>query len=231
MTIRYETLVAASLSEREVYRLLTGIVVPRPIAWITTRSEGGGINLAPFSAYVILANQPPMIGVSIGRRGAERKDTARNIQRTGNFVVNAPHISQAELVHLSSEELAHDMSEVEALGFSTIASDTIDVPRLDGVSIAMECEHVQSIEFGRAKTEFIVGEVKVIHVKEGLLDNGKIDTAALEPLGRVAGPRYAGIGPVTTFRGLQHTLYTERDAARPVGPDRSGEGELVPLEG
>lgn len=209
----YETLVTAGLSEREVYRLLTGIVVPRPIAWITTSSEDGGINLAPFSAFVILANNPPMIGISIGRRGAELKDTARNIQRTGQFVVNAPHVSQAELVHLSAEELPHDVSEVESLGFSTIPSDTIDVPRLDGVSIAMECEHVQSIEFGRAKTELIVGEVKVIHVKEGLLDNGKIDTAALEPLGRVAGPRYAGIGPVITFRGLQHTLYTERDGA------------------
>ncbi len=230
MTITYETLVTSGLSEREVYRLLTGIVVPRPIAWITTRSEDGGINLAPFSAYVILANEPPMIGVSIGRRGAELKDTARNIQRTGQFVVNAPHVSQAEFVHRSSEELPHDVSEVEAIGFRTIPSDTIDAPRLDGVSIAMECEHVQSIEFGRAKTELIVGEVKVIHVRQGLLDNGKIDTAALQPLGRVAGPRYAGVGSVITFRGLQHTLFTERDEAPAVEADRSGEGELVPFE-
>jgi flavin reductase (DIM6/NTAB) family NADH-FMN oxidoreductase RutF len=209
----YTTLVTEGLSEREVYRLLTGIVVPRPIAWITTRSEDGGVNLAPFSAYMILANDPAMIGVSIGRRGAELKDTTRNIQRTGQFVVNAPHVSQAELVHLSAEELPHGVSEVERLGCGVVPSDTIDVPRLACVSIAMECEHVQSIEFGRAKTELIVGEVKVVHVKEELLDNGKIDTAALEPLGRVAGPRYAGIGAVTAFRALQHTLYTERDGA------------------
>ena len=210
MTVKYDTLLASDLSEREVYRLLTGIVVPRPIAWITTRSENGGINLAPFSAYVILANEPPMIGVSIGRRGAELKDTSRNIKRTGEFVVNAPHLSQAELVHMSAEELQHHESEVETLGLKTVPSDTIDAPRLDGVSIAMECRHVQSIEFGRAKTELIVGEVQVVHVKEGLLVNGKIDTATLQPLGRVAGPRYAGIGEVTTFRGLQHTLYSER---------------------
>jgi flavin reductase (DIM6/NTAB) family NADH-FMN oxidoreductase RutF len=225
--MEYESLKTAGLTEREVYRLLTGIVVPRPIAWITTVSEDGGINLAPFSAFVILANDPPMIGVSIGRRGADLKDTARNIKRTGQFVVNSPHLSQVELVHLSAEELPHEVSEVHTLGLTTVPSDTIDAPRLDGVSIAMECEHVQSIEFGRAKTEFFVGEVNVIHVRSGLLDNGKIDTAALEPLGRVAGPRYAGIGPVMALRGLQHTLYTERDT---VPTARSGEGELVSIE-
>lgn len=210
---KYDTLVTSGLSEREIYRLLTGIVVPRPIAWITTRSEDGGVNLAPFSAFIILANDPPMIGVSIGRRGAELKDTARNIQRTGQYVVNSPHLSQAEFVHLSSQELPHHVSEVETLGLGTIPSDTIDPPRLAGVSTAMECEYVRSIEFGNTKTQLIVGEVKVIHIKEGLLDNGKIDTASLEPLGRVAGPRYAGIGAVTTYRGLQHTLYTERKDA------------------
>lgn len=213
MTTSYETIVTSGLTEREIYRLSTGIVVPRPIAWITTRSEDGGVNLAPFSAFVILANDPMMIGVSIGRRGADLKDTARNILRTGQFVVNSPHISQAELVHRSAEELAHEVSEVEELGLTTIPSLSIDVPRLADVSVAMECEWVQSIEFGRTKTELIVAEVKVVHVKEGLLDNGKIDTATLQPLGRVAGPRYAGIGTVSTFRGLQHTLYTEREGA------------------
>lgn len=210
MTGDFESLVASNLSEREVYRLLTGVIVPRPIAWITTRSENGGVNLAPFSAFVILSNAPAMIGVSIGRRGAELKDTARNIGRTGQFVVNSPHVSQAELVHLSAEEHPHEVSEVEALGLGTVPSDTIDVPRLEGVSIAMECEHVQSIPFGTTKTEFIVGEVKVVHVRKGLLDKGKIDTASLDPLGRVAGPRYAGVGDVISFRALQHTLFTEQ---------------------
>ena len=213
MTADYDTLVASDLSEREVYRLLVGIVVPRPIAWITTRSEAGGVNLAPFSAFVILANDPPIIGVSIGRRGAELKDTTRNIKRTGEFVVNAPHLSQAALVHESAEELPHHTSEVERLGLRTVPSDSVDAPRLDGVSTAMECAHIQTIEFGRAKTELIVGEVRVLHIKSGLLVDGKIDTAVLQPLGRVAGPSFAGIGDVTTFRALQHTLYSERGGA------------------
>ena len=213
MSVGYDTLDMAGLTERERYRLAVGIVVPRPIAWITTVSENGGINLAPFSAYVILANDPLMIGVSIGRKGADLKDTSRNMRRTRQFVVNAPHLSHAELVHMSAEELSDDVSEVEVLGLATIASDTIDVPRIADVAVAMECEFVQAIEFGRTKTELMVGEVKVVHIREGLLRNGKLDTAELQPLGRVAGPRYAGISEVLAFRGLVHTLYTERDDA------------------
>jgi flavin reductase (DIM6/NTAB) family NADH-FMN oxidoreductase RutF len=213
MTVRYDTVDMAGLTERERYRLAVGIVVPRPIAWITTVSENGGVNLAPFSAYVILANDPLMIGVSIGRKGADLKDTSRNMRRTRQFVVNAPHLSHAELVHMSAEELSDDVSEVEVLGMATIPSDTIDVPRLADVAVAMECEFVQAIEFGRTKTELMVGEVKLVHIREGLLNNGKLDTAELQPLGRVAGPRYAGISDVLAFRGLVHTLYTERDDA------------------
>ncbi len=213
MTVGYDTLDLAGMNERERYRLAIGIVVPRPIAWITTVSENGGINLAPFSAYVILANDPLMIGVSIGRKGADLKDTSRNMRRTGQFVVNAPHLSHAELVHMSAEELSDDVSEVDVLGLATVPSDTIDVPRLADVAVAMECEFVEAIEFGRAKTELMVGEVKVVHIKQGFLRNGKLETAELQPLGRIAGPRYAGISDVLSFRGLVHTLYTERDDA------------------
>lgn len=209
----FDTILAEQLSEREAYRLLTGIVVPRPIAWITTRSEDGGVNLAPFSAFVILANDPMVVGVSIGRRGAELKDTVRNIRRTGQYVINTPHVSHAEQVHLSAEELPHEVSEAEVLGLATVPGTAVDVPRLSDAPIAMECAFDRAIEFGRARTELIVGEVEVVHVRQGLLDRGKIDTAALEPLGRVAGPRFAGIGPVTSFRGLTHTLYTERDGS------------------
>lgn len=84
MTWEYDTILTDGLTEREAYKLLTGIVVPRPIAWITTCSEDGGVNLAPFSAYVILSNNPMMIGVSVGRRGADVKDTARNMNAPAN---------------------------------------------------------------------------------------------------------------------------------------------------
>lgn len=206
----HDSIAAEGLSEREVYKLLTGVVVPRPIAWITTRNVDGTVNLAPFSAFVILANDPPLIGVSIGRRGAELKDTTRNIRRTGQFVVNSVHASQSALVHRSSEELPAHVSEVDELGLDTIEGTSIDVPRLAGASTSMECEFVQAIEFGRAKTELLVGEVRHFHIGAGLLVDGKIDTARLEPLGRVAGPSYAPLGDVVTYGALQHTLYTER---------------------
>src|SRR4051794_36628533 len=81
---------AADLDASAAYRLLTGVIVPRPIAWITTRSADGDINLAPFSAFTLVANDPPMVGVNIGLRAGELKDTAANIEATGEYVINIP---------------------------------------------------------------------------------------------------------------------------------------------
>lgn len=79
-----------SMTPEQTYKLLTGVVVPRPIAWITTLSTSGVINLAPFSCFTFVSNAPPMIGINIGRKAGERKDTGHNIHETGEFVVHIP---------------------------------------------------------------------------------------------------------------------------------------------
>ncbi|MEK7438671.1 MAG: flavin reductase family protein, partial [Pseudomonadota bacterium] len=81
---------ANTLGPEAMYKLLTGIVVPRPIAWVTTLSPDGGVNLAPFSAFTFVSNKPPMLGINIGRKAGIMKDTANNIHATGEFVVNIP---------------------------------------------------------------------------------------------------------------------------------------------
>ncbi|MEQ3551048.1 flavin reductase family protein [Pseudonocardia nematodicida] len=194
-----------SLSPEQTYRLLTGVVVPRPIAWITTLSGDGVLNLAPFSCFTFVSNAPPMIGVNIGRKAGERKDTGHNIHTTGEFVVHIPDESMISDVHASAVEHPADASEVEILGLATTPSEHVAVPRLAGPAIAMECRLHSATAYGATGAEFVVGEVLAFHVRDGLLTDGKIDTAALAPIARLGGPTYAGLGAITRMQAVVQT--------------------------
>jgi len=196
---------ARSLSPEATYRLMSGIVVPRPIAWITTLSPTGVVNLAPFSCFTFLSNKPPLLGVNIGRKAGQRKDTGANIHALGEFVVNIGDASQMVAIHESSAEHAPDVSEAELLGLGTLPSETLRVPRLADAPVSMECKLQQVIPFGDTGAEFIVGEVLRFHIREGLLHDGKIDTRALDPVCRIGGPNYATLGEIVTLRGMQQT--------------------------
>src|SRR5690349_942033 len=110
------TLAAADLSAEACYKLLSGLVVPRPIAWISTRDAGGLVNLAPFSCYTFVCSKPPMVGVNIGRRDGELKDTARNIRDMKEFVVNIGDASMLEMIHRSADEYEPHEGEAQLLG-------------------------------------------------------------------------------------------------------------------
>jgi flavin reductase (DIM6/NTAB) family NADH-FMN oxidoreductase RutF len=190
------------MSPQDNYRLMTGIVVPRPIAWVTSLSAAGVVNLAPFSAFTFLSMKPVLLGINIGRKAGQRKDTANNIQRSGEYVVNIGDGSQMHAIHESSAEHAPDVSEVELLGLATEPCEQVRVPRLADAPVSMECRLEQVIPFGRTGSEFFVGEVVAIHVREGLLHNGKIESVALDPVCRLAGPNYATLGEIVTLRGV-----------------------------
>jgi flavin reductase (DIM6/NTAB) family NADH-FMN oxidoreductase RutF len=201
------TIDPASLSLSERYRLLTGIVVPRPIAWVTTLShKRGPVNLAPFSCFTFLCYDPMLLGFVVGRKNAGRKDTAANIAATGEFVIHIPDEPLVEPVHLSAIEHGPEVSEVDQLGLATSSSETISVPRLIDVPVSLECRHHRTIEFGDIRSEFIVGLVTRIHARDGLVTDGKIDTGELNPLSRLAGPRYASIGTVREMPAVAATL-------------------------
>lgn len=193
---------ADTLDTDATYKLMTGLVVPRPIAWVTTRSPEGVVNLAPFSAFTFVSNRPPMVGISVGRRAGERKDTGRNIHATREFVVNIPDDTMIEAVHLSAVEHEAHVSEVEELGLATSACVDISVPRLAGVPASLECRLHRAIDFGEGGSEFLVGEVLRFHLRDGLLSGGKVDTRALRPICRLAGPHYALLGEIVTMRAI-----------------------------
>lgn len=182
------------------YRLLTGIIVPRPIAWVTSQAApDAAVNLAPFSCFTFVCYEPMLVAFVVGRRLGERKDTSLNIGAAGEFVLHIPDTALAEEVHLSAVEHPPHVSEADHLGLSTVPSDIVQVPRLERAPIALECRYERSIEFGDISSEMIVGRVLRIHLRDGLLENGKIETAALDPLARIGGPRYTTLGHVISL--------------------------------
>jgi flavin reductase (DIM6/NTAB) family NADH-FMN oxidoreductase RutF len=199
----------AYLDAETAYRLITGVVVPRPIAWVTTLSNNGVVNLAPFSAFTFVSPKPPMLAISVGRKGGIYKDTAQNILNNEEYVVHIADSSLMTAVHESSTEHPPDVSEVEELRLSTLPGERIKVPRLAAAPVAMECRFRQCLEFGETRSRLIVGEVLVFHIRDGLLQNGKIETRALDPIARIAGPRYAKLGEIITLKPVFQTSKTE----------------------
>lgn len=193
----------------ETYKLITGLIVPRPIAWITSLSANGTVNLAPFSAYGLVTHSPPMLMVTIGKRDGERKDTGRNIVARGEFVVNVARYQNAATLHDSSADFAYGESEISHLGLATTPSVAVAVPRLAISDAAMECRLREKLEYPDVDSIILLSEVVSFHVSEDLLRGGKIDTQQLDPLARIGGPNYAGLG---RFIGL--TPPPSRAAAR-----------------
>lgn len=196
---------AADLAAEQSYRLLTGLVVPRPIAWVTTLSATGIVNLAPFSHFTFVSPKPPMLAISVGRKGDTYKDTATNILQTEEFVVHIADSTLVEPLHESAEEHPPEVSEADVLGLETAPSQHVRVPRLKAPPVAMECRLRHCIEFGETRSRLMVGEVLVFRLRPDLLDNGKVDTRRLDPIGRIAGPNYTKLGEIVTQRALHQT--------------------------
>ncbi len=199
---------AAGLDPEATYKLITGIIVPRPIAWVTTLSPGGAVNLAPFSAFTFVSNKPPMVGINVGRKAGRLKDTGVNIHAVGEFVVNIADETLIEPVHLSAIEYAPEVSEADLLGLALKASQAVRVPSLAAAPISLECRFHSATAYGETGSEFMVGEVLVFHIRDGLCVNGKIDTAQLRPLCRIGGPNYAKLGEILSMQPIGQTPKT-----------------------
>lgn len=187
---------STDLTVQQAYKLMTGIVVPRPIAWVSTLNAEGKVNLAPFSAFTFVSHDPPMVAISIGMRDGQIKDTARNILERKEFVVNLANRPMLGALHQSSFDYPSSVSEVDELGLALHPSHHIQTPRVAQAPAALECRLHQCLELGREPSRMFVGEVLRFHVRDGLAINNKIATAELDPIARLGGPNYATIGEI-----------------------------------
>lgn len=192
----FYTIEASALDRAAAYRMITGCVAPRPIAWITTESRDGLVNIAPFSSYNYVASAPPMVAVNISARDGVLKDTARNIVETGAFVVNVPDEASLELVHLTSAEHPPEVSEAEAHGIRLTPSRFVRPPRIADTPIQLECAFEQSVVLGEGFNTLYIAKVVAFHLSDAIFDGRYIDVTKFKPLVRLSGPHYAGLGTI-----------------------------------
>jgi flavin reductase (DIM6/NTAB) family NADH-FMN oxidoreductase RutF len=182
----------AQLSEHERYKLLTGLVFPRPIALVSTRNANGVANCAPYSFFNAMCVDPMLVILSFGARSdGKLKHSLANILRTGEFVVNLVDEVIANGMHLSSTEYGEEVSEFEVAGFTEAACREVQHPRIAEAPASFECKLFQRIDIGPAR-DLILGEIVLMHAREGIIDpaSRRISETAYRPVGRLFGTRY-----------------------------------------
>lgn len=181
------TIDATTLTTTELYFLMTGLVVPRPIAWVSTASADGRCNLAPFSHFTNCSGRPPTILFCAGGE----KDTVRNIRSTTEFVVNIVSDDLKRPMRATSAKWPSDIDEFEACGVQKQTSSHVAPPRVAAACAAFECRLHQVIPVGDA--HIVVGEVLCFHIAPEIIVAGRVDLTLLQPVGKLSGSLYSTI--------------------------------------
>lgn len=194
-----------SATYKDCYRVMIGSVVPRPIAFVSTLSPDGKRNLAPFSYFTAVSSVPPTLCFAPGRRSSdgERKDTLRNIEATGEFVVNVVTEAIGEAMVKTALDYSMDIDEFEIAGLTPVPSSVVRPPRVAESPINMECKVYDILQIGpeaRGGAALVVGEVVMFHVADELLEDGRIKIAELRPLGRLSGDDYTTLGKILSMK-------------------------------
>lgn len=197
----------AHTSQSDIYKILTGSVIPRPIGWISTISEDGVPNLAPFSFFNVVGEDPPHVMFSTVRPGNSNKDTLNNVLATKQFVVNMAVEELVEAVNTSSASLPPDVNEFDYAGVTQAPSSKVKPPRVLESPINFECElvhHYTLEDHKHGGATIMIGRVVMFHVDESvLLDNYKINPEVYKPVARLAGSNYAKLGEVFSIKRPQ----------------------------
>jgi flavin reductase (DIM6/NTAB) family NADH-FMN oxidoreductase RutF len=180
----------AALEARERYFLLTSVVVPRPIAWVSTLDAEGTRNLAPYSYFNACSATPPIVHFT----STTSRDSLANVRATGEFVVNVVSEDLAPAMRVSSAALYSGEDEFEVAGLQTIPSRTVAPPRVAGAKVALECRLRQELEMGEGTMVF--GDVLHIHVERSVWREGRVDPTLLRPVGRLSAPYFSTVSEV-----------------------------------
>ena len=189
------------LSPTASYKLLIGCIVPRPIAWVSTVGLDGVHNLAPFSFFMGVCGDPPTLAFSVGPRSttapgtARVKDTVRNLEAAGDFVVNVVDDALARQMNLTSGEYPPEVDEFAVAGLTPAPSARVRAPRVLEAPISLECRLTQILPVGRGPNSLVLGEIVYFQVRDDLYDasTGRIDMQRLHPVGRLAGELYTHV--------------------------------------
>ena len=176
----------------ERYKLLIGLVIPRPIGWVSTWNENGVANCAPFSFFNCISEEPPLCILSFNRRSdGAMKHTLKNIHRTGEYVVNLVDESTANAMHISSHEIPETESEFASAGLTPVPAAMVKHPRIGEAAASLECRIERSIVYGPER-ELVIGEILLIHAREGIIDPAtkRVSEENYRPIGRLFANRY-----------------------------------------
>ena len=171
------------------YPILAGLVTPRPIAWVTTLNEDGGVNAAPFSFFNVFGDSPPLVIFAPGDRDdGSPKDTARNCERSGEFVINLVDMKCAEAMVRTAQSLPYGESETERGGLATVPSSSVSPPRIAGVPAALECKVHDILRIG--ENRLVLGIVLRVQVEDALFDTATLRVRGedFHPVGRMSVP-------------------------------------------
>lgn len=178
-----------TLTRGALHRLMIGLIVPRPIAFISTIGVGGVTNLAPFSYFAPLTSKPPLVGISINARAGGPKDTLRNIRAGGGFVINIVTEPLLDAMVRTSGDWPPEVSEFALTGLTPVASDRVAAPGVGESPARLECRLEREIELG--ETTFVIGEILRLHVADELLVGETVDPRRLGAVGRLGGDGYS----------------------------------------
>jgi flavin reductase (DIM6/NTAB) family NADH-FMN oxidoreductase RutF len=192
----------ASLSQADTYKLLASVILPRPIAWVTSRDAAGVLNAAPFSFFNIVSSDPPIVAISFTKApDREKKDSLANIQARGEFVVNMVPEELAEAMNITATNAPYGIDETQLAELEIAPSEIVDIPRIAGSPAAMECKLIETMNFGGAST-ICLGRVVYVHVRTSAFEDVEklyIDPAKMKLIGRMH-----GTGGYTTTRDMFH---------------------------
>jgi len=182
-----------NLDYRGSHELIRGVIVPRPIAFVSTIGEDGVFNVAPFSNFAPICLKPVLLCVSISwKRDGQKKDTLKNIEFSKDFIVNIVDETLAEAMNQASAEYPSNVDEFKEVGLTPVKGDIVKAPMVAESPVSLECKLVQILEFGDAprRTSVVIGEVVQVHIKDELYSGDQIQMSKLKAIGRLGGELY-----------------------------------------